>query len=137
MEEAQVEEAQVQSLWTSSTTCLNYWGNYCGPGYCNAQNFSPGCSGKLPDISTCNTNGPVKDALDTCCRTHDACCIKGRATNANLGNCDRALVACSSSASCGSDSFLNLIKYGECVVARDALNLFFADRLKLTPNSGC
>lgn len=50
-------------------------GRYCGPGYCNKKkfiNFQQG-DGRIGNfrVEHCNTNGPVKDCADDCCRKHD------------------------------------------------------------------
>ena len=62
-------------------------GNYCGGGYCGGKRLNVG--------EKCDYNVPAKDALDSCCKTHDKCYDDVAAGKTTKAACDAALCRCS------------------------------------------
>jgi len=61
------------NLDPSGMLCNEYWGNYCGPGWCSGGWVCP-CSGSnAPSSTNCDYSVPPIDDVDSACRDHDKC----------------------------------------------------------------
>jgi len=89
------------STWTDSESrerfswkmCLNIWGRFCGPGYCDDKVWDT-CNNSKGNQLNCNFRGSIKDSVDSCCRDHDKCCVFARTNPNGCMHCRSAMVSC-------------------------------------------
>jgi hypothetical protein len=138
VEETETQEAKTEGI-DFNTSCMKIHGNYCGPGWCAGKWWGACDGGGKASIQTCPatsgaTSSKPKDAVDSCCRMHDECCIDSRKPNPakSAPACDQAIIAClqSSNTKCGGNWFSK----AECNIMKEGIKFFFETRSKST---GC
>mmetsp|Transcript_10520 Transcript_10520/g.23673 ORF Transcript_10520/g.23673 Transcript_10520/m.23673 type:complete len:154 (-) Transcript_10520:223-684(-) len=68
-----------------------FCGNYCGPNWCNGVRVSESvCDDSVPP----ETHFGTPSCVDTCCKSHDACCGHWQTGKYDVYNCNRDMLKC-------------------------------------------
>jgi len=116
-----VDNSPVDSSDLFGLRSLHYfpeYGNYCGKDYCGGKELKPG--------EECDFNVPAKNAIDSCCKTHDKCyddaekCGDKSQIPDKKKKCDKKLCECmnnvdpSDLGSVGDENALDMVRNWAC-----------------------